>query len=152
MISDERIEELRVFLLTLNKEGWSPGRKGWADDVADLLSLLDEVRGLRQEMVIKVGALKTLSGLEEAWIKEKARAEKAEKDAAMFKDFLDLMTKRANKAEAALDLARPLLEAAENNIKLGNATNEPSYYINGDGYERIFSAALDYQRKVKGEK
>ena len=41
-MTKERIEELRVWLLTLNQERWKPTRKGWGNNVAALLALLNE--------------------------------------------------------------------------------------------------------------
>jgi hypothetical protein len=41
-LSPERIAELRIFLITLNKEGWAPGRLSWGQDIADLLGVLDD--------------------------------------------------------------------------------------------------------------
>jgi hypothetical protein len=46
-LSAERVEELRVFLLTLNNEGWKPGRATWGDDVSDLLAILSDYSAIR---------------------------------------------------------------------------------------------------------
>jgi multidrug resistance efflux pump len=209
MISEQRIEELRE----LFQYAWPDGKdtvghtgQSWAKAKADLLSLLDEVRGLRQEMVIKVGALETLSGLEEAWVKEKARAEKSEAEVRRLRmdlreeqidyDLLDQLkekikaernywrneqgneNQRWKQAEvelvaarerysvaenelscansknaelkAALDLVRPLLEAVEKAEFHGAAGM--GLLMNEDDKKAILSAALDYQRKVKGGK
>ena len=47
--SEERVKELRVFLLTLNNEGWKPGRATWGNDIADLLAILDEYQKMLME-------------------------------------------------------------------------------------------------------
>jgi hypothetical protein len=86
----------------------------------------------------------------------KARAEKAEKDVVMFKDFLGLMTKRANNAEAELEAQRPLIEAAmgadTRTLRLDVQTIGETWAEGESGGTVILRAALALrQRKEKGE-
>jgi hypothetical protein len=124
-------------------------------DKADLLDVLNALPALQAEnerlrialeqATAEMGVLS--AAIPYGW---KARAEKAEKDVAMFKDFLGLMTKRANEAEAELAAARPVIEAVMKADVTDSFGTEPLDFAEDDG-DSILRAALAYrQRKGAG--
>lgn len=134
MITIERLKELREWAVD----------QDFGDGIStDLLAVLDEVERLRDETVIQHGALKTLSGVEELWIKAEAELSHA-------KEVAEGAGYRLANAEAKFARVRPLVEAA-----MGADISMRKTYIEGevcrDENCPLLRAALDY-RNAENEK